>query len=74
MKTARGNTQLQRHLDGKKLTRSQAVNAKCSDCMCNFEDGLVSCEIPSCPLFPFMVYRKKSPRTPKIDQIPDEQG
>ena len=49
---------LEKHLAGKRLTRDQAIVAKCCDCMGGFADGRVDCEIPTCSLYPFMPYRK----------------
>ena len=57
---ARGKGELLKHLDGNRLTQRQAILAKCYDCMGYYADGKVSCEIPECPLFPFMRYRDVS--------------
>lgn len=34
------------------------ITAKCFECMCHYDDGQVSCEIESCPLFEFMPYNR----------------
>jgi len=52
-----GKTQLMRHLDGKTLTRSQAIYAKCCDCMGYYFDGRGDCKMKHCPLYPFIRYR-----------------
>lgn len=56
---ARGKGELQKHLAGKKIIRSQATLAFCFDCMGGYSDGKQSCEIPKCPLYPWMPYRDK---------------
>lgn len=54
--TGAGSSDLKRHLTGEALILSQAVKAKCADCMADYADGRVSCELATCPLFPFHVY------------------
>ena len=56
---ARGRKELLKHLDGERLTIRQMVLARCFDCMGYFVDGKADCEIPDCPLYPLMPYRKK---------------
>jgi hypothetical protein len=51
-----GQGPLLKHLNGKRLTQSQAIKAKCYDCMGYFADGRADCCMPDCPLHPFMVY------------------
>lgn len=55
-KTARGQKELIKHLEGNWLTLKQAVNAHCYDCMGFFADGKVDCLMPHCPLHPHMAY------------------
>lgn len=45
---------------GKKLTRSQAIKAKCYDCCCGYPGGAQDCEMELCPLYPFMPYKGKN--------------
>ena len=55
-----GNRELKKYLDdGKVLPRSQAIRAKCADCMGAYEDGAMDCKIPTCPLYPYMPYHGK---------------
>jgi len=54
---AKGREELQRHLDGRKLTHRQAILANCYECVGGYVDGKRSCHIPRCPLYPFMPYR-----------------
>jgi len=54
--TGAGSRDLKRHLAGKILTPSEAIKAKCCDCMAGYVDGRVSCELKGCPLWPYMPY------------------
>lgn len=40
------------------LTRGDAIKAKCADCMSDYADGRLDCEIYDCPLYPYMPYKK----------------
>ena len=55
-KTARGQKELIKHLEGHCLTLRQAVYAHCYLCMGYFADGKVDCVMPHCPLYPLMPY------------------
>ena len=44
------------HLSGEKLTPTQAIHAKCYECMGFYADGKADCGISDCPLYPFMRY------------------
>lgn len=57
-KRAKGKRDLITYLKGGKLTYKQAVQAKCYECMGYCIDGLSDCEIPDCPLYRFMPYKK----------------
>ena len=59
-KKAQGRKEIIKHLEGERLYRSEAIKAKCFDCMGNYFDGIVSCEIPACPLFPYNPYSRGS--------------
>jgi hypothetical protein len=50
----RGKLELIKHLEGKRLTVSEAVKAKCYDCDGMGESG--ECDMESCSLFPYSVY------------------
>lgn len=54
-----GKTNLRKHLCEEKLTRDQAIKAKCCECLGYYIDGRADCETPDCPLYPFMPYRGK---------------
>ena len=53
---SRGATMLERHLSGARLTRGEAILAKCADCSGHYIDGRVDCGVHTCPLYPFMPY------------------
>ena len=55
-KTARGQKEILKHLSGQRLTLKQAVLAHCYDCLGFYADGKVDCNMPHCPLHPFMAY------------------
>jgi hypothetical protein len=54
-KNKSGKSQLLKHLDGKRLTRSEAIKAKCYDCDGMGDSG--SCDLASCSLFPYSPYK-----------------
>ncbi len=56
--TAQGRNDLLKHLNGEKITRKQAMLAKCYDCCGYFSDGRADCELPGCPLYGYMIYAK----------------
>jgi len=55
--TGIGSAYLKKHLEGKHLTPTQAILAKCAECTANYADGRVSCGLEGCPLFPYHPYR-----------------
>ena len=64
---ARGKEELITHLQGGRLTHRQAIQAHCYDCMGYFADGRADCEMPRCPLYPFMNFnRNKNKRVKRV--------
>lgn len=55
-KSARGQKELVKHLQGQRLTMQQAIYAHCYDCAGFYADGKVDCCLPACALHPFMIY------------------
>ncbi len=55
----RGGKELSLHRSGKRLTQRQAILAKCYECCGYYADGGFNCEIPDCPLHPWMPFREK---------------
>lgn len=56
----KGQKELIKHLEGKRLTGRQAMLAKCYECMGGYADGAYDCRIPDCPNYPKMPYRGKT--------------
>lgn len=54
---SKGKKSILKHLDGGKLGRKEAMDAKCYDCMCYFVDGRQDCRIPNCPLYDYRPYK-----------------
>lgn len=50
-----GKAQLLKHLQGKRLQRNEAIKAKCYEC--NGLGELATCDIATCPLYPYSPYR-----------------
>ncbi len=73
-KRFKGQAYLLRHLDGKSLTRNQAIAAKCYECMGYYTDGAQDCEIPDCPLYKFMPFRGKTAKAAKLEISEEGQG
>jgi len=59
------------HLSGEKLTPTQAVHAKCYECMGYYADGKVDCGISDCPLY--QSHRYNPHRIVKKKNLTDEQ-
>jgi hypothetical protein len=54
--SAKGQALLIKSIQGYRLSASQAIKAKCYDCMGYFEDGKGDCRDLHCPLYPWMAY------------------
>lgn len=63
---SRGRTLDLKWLRGGRLCASQAIQAKCFECMNRYIDGRDDCRITVCPLYPWMPYRKSKKAT-RID-------
>lgn len=57
MVSAIGKAFFDRHLSGQRLTPVEAIKANCYSCMGRYSDGKLDCNVPECPLHPFMPYR-----------------
>jgi len=69
--TGAGSTDLRRHLAGEGLTLAQAIKAKCCDCMAGYADGRNDCEMPECPLWPYMPYNEARRRFREVKSPAD---
>ena len=56
MGVLKGQLEYNKHMDGKKLTRGEAIKAMCYECN-GFEDSRADCENFNCPLYQYMPYR-----------------
>ena len=70
--TARGKRELLKYLQGDRLTRKEAMLAKCFECMGGYADGKVDCQVESCSLYPFMPFSACKNR-PKRELTPEQK-
>ncbi len=61
--SAIGRTDYKKFTEGKRLTCLQAIRAKCYECVAGYDDGRYDCTVSNCPLYPFMPYKGKHPKT-----------
>lgn len=59
MGRAAGRSEMIKFLEGRSLTRGQAIRAMCYSCLGYCEDGGYDCEVKDCPLYPYMPYNKQ---------------
>ena len=55
-----GRASYLRACKGQKLAPTEAMRAKCYDCMGFYEDGIMDCGCSLCPLYSRMPYKEKS--------------
>jgi hypothetical protein len=55
-KATKGRNCLIKFLGGERLTRKEAISAKCCRCMGLYSDGVRDCEDRTCPIHPLMDY------------------
>ncbi|PLX71314.1 MAG: hypothetical protein C0602_01530 [Denitrovibrio sp.] len=56
----KGKRLLEKHLNGIRITRNEAIIAKCYDCEGGYSDGIKECNISDCPLHPYNPYNKSN--------------
>jgi hypothetical protein len=61
----RGRKEYLAYLQGKLISRTQAMYAQCFDCMGYYSDGAQDCEVPECPMYGYMPYRVKKVKKPR---------
>ena len=69
--TARGKQELLKYLEGDRLTRKEAMLAKCYECNNGYADGKTDCHVKDCPLYPFMPFAAHKNRPKR--HLNDEQ-
>jgi hypothetical protein len=57
-----------------KLTRKQAIEYACHECLGFYADGKQDCENIRCPLYTFMKYAKKEPDLSFMEFNPSRVG
>ncbi len=67
----RGKKELLKHLNDEKVTKGEAIIAKCYECNGYYIDGKADCKMPDCPLYPYMIYREGGPR--KVKNLSEKQ-
>jgi hypothetical protein len=66
-KKAQGKSEYTTYLESReKLSPKKAITANCYFCMNTYVDGRTDCEIPDCPLYPYMPYRKDKSKSRKV--------
>jgi hypothetical protein len=66
-KAAQGKKEYIQYLEhGRKLPPIKAIKANCYQCMGSYFDGKFDCEIPDCPLYPFMPYREDKLKAKRV--------
>jgi hypothetical protein len=63
-----GRTYMIKYLEGGKLSAGQAIKAACFCCEGYYLDGKVDCELPDCPLYPFMQYNKNKQKSRVVSE------
>jgi hypothetical protein len=56
-KKAQGRSERIKFIEGKPLTRGQAILAQCYECTGGYVDGARDCQIRTCSLYAFHPYR-----------------
>ncbi|RLB07735.1 MAG: hypothetical protein DRG27_06255 [Deltaproteobacteria bacterium] len=72
-KRAVGKRQLIRYLSGEKISRTEAIKAKCYDCMGYCADGISECKDKDCPLWAYSQFRRKEASNGKADMEAKEE-
>ena len=67
--TGIGSSNLAAYREGGDLSAGQSIKAKCADCMADYADGRLSCDMPDCPLWPFMPYNPNKKRRSNPSRI-----
>ncbi|MBS3784930.1 MAG: hypothetical protein KGY78_10860 [Anaerolineae bacterium] len=54
-----GRSPYHNYVKGREIGRTEAMRAKCYDCMNGFADGKQDCKVISCPLYPWQPFREE---------------
>ena len=66
-KASWGRREYIKFINGYKVTRGEAIKAKCYDCMGQFIDGKFDCEGTDCSLYSFRGYKGKNPLVEEVE-------
>jgi hypothetical protein len=58
-RSAKGAVPLKKWVAGEKITRNQAILAKCYECCAGYVDGIRDCKLKGCPLYEYHPYKGK---------------
>ena len=61
-----GKKSLIKHLERGNLTRKEAMQGKCYDCMGYFIDGRSDCKMPDCTLYDYRPYPESGKKSQRI--------
>lgn len=64
-----GKALLLKHLSGQRLTATQAIKAKCYDCMGYYVDGRRDCKMPDCAIYRWMPYKGEDETTEEMPPV-----
>jgi len=67
---AKDKKELLKHLRGERLSSTEAIRAKCYECMGGYGDDKVDCKIAKCPLHSIMPYNEHK----QAGRIVSEEG
>ncbi len=70
-KLRRGKNEYLRHLNDERITRGEAITAKCYECNAGYDDEKAGdCNSPLCPLYQYMPYREGRVRANDTESTP----
>lgn len=63
---AKGQRERIRYLEGKPLTRAEAMLAQCYECTGGYSDGARDCEIKTCSMYAYMPYGRQKDKVKPV--------
>ena len=63
---AKGRTERIKFLEGKSLTRAEAMLANCYECTGGYADGARDCKIENCSMYHYMPYAKRKDKVKPV--------
>ena len=65
----RGRQELIDHLEGKMISRAEAMLAFCYGCGAGYTDGAKDCELYQCPMYHYMPYGSKKIKSSRMAKV-----